>query len=66
MLNKVSRIRGNVKPVGYPQTEGILGDCMLIHGAELGVESAFGRFISWNAAAYKKYNFISNWNEIHD
>ncbi|XP_058253912.1 endophilin-A3b isoform X2 [Hemibagrus wyckioides] len=42
MLHKVSRIRGNVKPVGYPQTEGILGDCMLIHGAELGVESAFG------------------------
>ncbi|KAK3535327.1 hypothetical protein QTP70_008190 [Hemibagrus guttatus] len=42
MLNKVSRIRGNVKPVGYPQTEGILGDCMLIYGAELGVESAFG------------------------
>ncbi|XP_053487111.1 endophilin-A3b [Ictalurus furcatus] len=42
MLTKMSRIRGNVRPVGYPQTEGILGDCMLIYGNELGVESAFG------------------------
>ncbi|XP_026991820.1 endophilin-A3b [Tachysurus fulvidraco] len=42
MLNKVSRIRGNTRPVRYPQTEGILGDCMLIYGAELGVETAFG------------------------
>ncbi|KAI5105377.1 endophilin-A3, partial [Silurus meridionalis] len=42
MLNKVSRIRGNARSAGYPQTEGILGDCMLIYGAQLGVESAFG------------------------
>nr|QEG99572.1 endophilin A3 [Clarias batrachus] len=42
MLSKMSRIRGNVRPVGYPHTEGILGDCMLIYGAELGVDSAFG------------------------
>lgn len=54
MLSKVSKIRGNVRPVGYPQTEGILGDCMLISGAQLGVESAFGRFISWNKTHCKK------------
>lgn len=53
MLNKVSRIRGNTRPVRYPQTEGILGDCMLIYGADLGVETAFGRFISWNKTHYK-------------
>ncbi|XP_035645586.1 endophilin-A3b isoform X2 [Oncorhynchus keta] len=40
--NPVSRIRGQVKAVGYPQTEGMLGDCMLHYGRELGVGSAFG------------------------
>ncbi|KAI4895548.1 hypothetical protein NFI96_022533 [Prochilodus magdalenae] len=42
VLNTVSRIRGQMKTVGYPQTEGILGDCMLRYGSELGYESAFG------------------------
>ncbi|XP_066505496.1 endophilin-A3b [Hoplias malabaricus] len=42
MLNTVSRIRGQVKTVGYPQTEGMLGDSMLRYGSELGIESAFG------------------------
>ncbi|XP_072519171.1 endophilin-A3b isoform X1 [Salminus brasiliensis] len=42
MLNTMSRIRGQVKTVGYPQTEGMLGDCMLRYGSELGIESAFG------------------------
>lgn len=44
MLNTVSRMRGQVKAVGYPQTEGILGDCMLHYGNELGAESGFGMF----------------------
>ncbi|XP_051975665.1 endophilin-A3b [Xyrauchen texanus] len=42
MLNTVSRIRGQMKAVGYPQTEGILGDCMLRYGCDLGIESGFG------------------------
>uniref|UniRef100_A0A673J348 Endophilin-A3-like n=1 Tax=Sinocyclocheilus rhinocerous TaxID=307959 RepID=A0A673J348_9TELE len=42
MLNTVSKIRGQVKAVGYPQTEGILGDCMQRYGNELGAESGFG------------------------
>ncbi|XP_031425567.1 endophilin-A3a isoform X2 [Clupea harengus] len=42
MLNTVSKIRGQVKTTGYPQTEGLLGDCMLRYGRELGEESAFG------------------------
>ncbi|XP_053127874.1 endophilin-A3 isoform X3 [Hemicordylus capensis] len=42
MLNTVSKIRGQVKATGYPQTEGLLGDCMLRYGRELGEESVFG------------------------
>ncbi|KAM4602986.1 endophilin-A3a isoform 2-T2 [Polymixia lowei] len=42
MLNTVSKIRGQVKTTGYPQTEGLLGDCMLRYGHELGEDSAFG------------------------
>ncbi|KAI5609793.1 endophilin-A3 [Silurus asotus] len=42
MLNTMSKIRGQVKTTGYPQTEGLLGDCMLRYGRELGEDSAFG------------------------
>ncbi|KAM9410739.1 endophilin-A3a [Pholidichthys leucotaenia] len=42
MLNTVSKIRGQVKTTGYPQTEGLLGDCMLRYGQELGDGSPFG------------------------
>ncbi|XP_023669660.1 endophilin-A3a isoform X2 [Paramormyrops kingsleyae] len=42
MVNTVSKIRGQVKSTGYPQTEGLLGDCMLRHGRDLGEESSFG------------------------
>ncbi|XP_040824983.1 endophilin-A3 isoform X3 [Ochotona curzoniae] len=42
MLNTVSKIRGQVKTTGYPQTEGLLGDCMLKYGKELGDDSTFG------------------------
>ncbi|XP_048338161.1 endophilin-A3 isoform X2 [Sphaerodactylus townsendi] len=42
MLNTVSKIRGQVKVTGYPQPEGLLGDCMIRYGRELGEESTFG------------------------
>ncbi|XP_027625374.1 endophilin-A2 [Tupaia chinensis] len=42
MLNTVSKIRGQVKSPGYPQPEGLLGECMTRHGKELGGESNFG------------------------
>ncbi|XP_020776510.1 endophilin-A3a isoform X2 [Boleophthalmus pectinirostris] len=42
MLNTVSKIRGQVKTTGYPQAEGLLGDCMLRYGHELGEDSVFG------------------------
>lgn len=38
----MSKLRGQVKATGYPQTEGLLGDCMLKYGRELGEDSAFG------------------------
>lgn len=64
MLGTVSKIRGQVKSVGYPQTEGILGDCMLRYGNELGVESGFGMFktnetqwLYFTALKMSKYQF---------
>ncbi|XP_029378261.1 endophilin-A3b [Echeneis naucrates] len=42
MLNTMSRIRGQGRTTVYPQTEGILGDCMLQYGQELGATSEFG------------------------
>ncbi|XP_033986434.1 endophilin-A3a [Trematomus bernacchii] len=42
MLNTMSKIRGQVKNTGYPQSEGLLGDCMLRHGQDLGEDSIFG------------------------
>ncbi|XP_078540707.1 endophilin-A3 isoform X3 [Lissotriton helveticus] len=43
MLNSMSKISGQFKHIGYPQTEALLGDCMLLYGTELGKESAFGK-----------------------
>lgn len=42
ILNTMSKIRGQVKTTGYPQAEGLLGDCMLRHGQDLGEDSIFG------------------------
>uniref|UniRef100_H3CAG4 SH3-domain GRB2-like 3b n=1 Tax=Tetraodon nigroviridis TaxID=99883 RepID=H3CAG4_TETNG len=46
VLNAVSRLRGRARRVGYPQTEGLLGDCMLQYGQELGAASEFGGALS--------------------
>ncbi|XP_008289704.1 endophilin-A2 isoform X2 [Stegastes partitus] len=42
MLNTVSKIRGQVKSPGYPQPEGLLGECMTKYGQEMGVDTNFG------------------------
>ncbi|XP_034278610.1 endophilin-A2 isoform X2 [Pantherophis guttatus] len=42
MLNTVSKIRGQVKNPGYPQSEGLLGESMMRYGKELGDDSNFG------------------------
>lgn len=46
MINTMSKIRGQVKTTGYPQTEGLLGESMLRYGRELGEESEFGEWVS--------------------
>ncbi|TSK28085.1 Protein NEDD1 [Bagarius yarrelli] len=51
---KMPWIRENANPVGYPQTEGILGECMVIYGAKLGVESVFGSALVDTGKALKQ------------
>ncbi|XP_033505424.1 endophilin-A2-like isoform X1 [Epinephelus fuscoguttatus] len=42
MLNTVSKIRGQVKSPGYPQPEGLLGECMTKYGRDMGEDTNFG------------------------
>lgn len=42
MLNTVSKIRGQVKSPGYPQPEGLLGECMTKYGRDMGDDTNFG------------------------
>uniref|UniRef100_I3JAJ7 Endophilin-A2 n=1 Tax=Oreochromis niloticus TaxID=8128 RepID=I3JAJ7_ORENI len=42
MLNTMSKIRGQVNNPGYPQAEGLLGECMAKYGRELGEDTNFG------------------------
>ncbi|XP_034039624.1 endophilin-A2-like isoform X2 [Thalassophryne amazonica] len=42
MLNTVSKIRGQVNSPGYPQPEGLLGECMTKYGREMGENTNFG------------------------
>ncbi|XP_028833577.1 endophilin-A2-like isoform X3 [Denticeps clupeoides] len=42
MLSSVSKIRGQTGSNGYPQSEALLGDCMLKYGGELPQDSNFG------------------------
>lgn len=43
MLNTVSKIRGQVKSPGYPQPEGLLGECMTKYGRDMGDDTNFGK-----------------------
>ncbi|XP_059419142.1 endophilin-A2-like isoform X1 [Carassius carassius] len=42
MLNTMSKMRGQVKSPGYPQAEGLLGECMLKYGRDMGDDTNFG------------------------
>lgn len=42
MVNTMSKMRGQVKNPGYPQAEGLLGECMLKYGRDMGEETNFG------------------------
>lgn len=39
----MSKIRGQVKNPGYPQAEGLLGECMAKYGRDLGEDTNFGK-----------------------
>lgn len=43
MLNTVSKIRGQVNSPGYPQPEGLLGECMTKYGWDMGKDTNFGK-----------------------
>ncbi len=38
----LSKIRGQAKSALYPQPEGLMGECMVKYGGELGANSVFG------------------------
>ncbi|XP_026107725.1 endophilin-A2-like isoform X1 [Carassius auratus] len=42
MLNTMSKMRGQMNSPGYPQAEGLLGECMLKYGREMGEDTNFG------------------------
>uniref|UniRef100_A0A671KUY9 Endophilin-A n=1 Tax=Sinocyclocheilus anshuiensis TaxID=1608454 RepID=A0A671KUY9_9TELE len=42
MVNTMSKMRGQVKSPGYPQAEGLLGECMLKYGGDMGEDTNFG------------------------
>lgn len=48
MLNTMSKIRGQVKNPGYPQAEGLLGECMGKYGRELGEDTNFGELLTFD------------------
>ncbi|XP_058496437.1 endophilin-A2-like isoform X1 [Solea solea] len=42
MLTGMSKMRGQENNLGYPQPEGLLGDCMIKYGQDLGGNTNFG------------------------
>ncbi|KAK7945756.1 hypothetical protein WMY93_001484 [Mugilogobius chulae] len=54
MLNTVSKIRGQEMNPGYPQPEGLLGDCMMKYGQEMGKDSNFGAALTDIGEAMKR------------
>ncbi|KAG5286365.1 hypothetical protein AALO_G00014020 [Alosa alosa] len=42
MMTSVSKIRGQARSTGYPQAEGLLGECMMKYGTEMGASTNFG------------------------
>lgn len=63
MLNTMSRIRGQGRSVGYPQTEGMLGDCMSHYGQELGAASEFGTMSVSTLPADNSQKWRKTWRE---
>lgn len=64
MLTTVSKIRGQVNSPGYPQSEGLLGECMTKYGQDMGENSNFGKNsrVSYRVeeTCYTKWCMIKN------
>lgn len=63
--NSFSKMRGSARRGLYPQTEGLLGECMTKYGKELGEDSIFGEALVDCGETYKqigdmKYNLEDN------
>jgi len=41
-MHTISKVRGQAQKSAYPQPEGLLGDCMVKNGKELGQDSVYG------------------------
>lgn len=64
-MHTISKVRGQAHKSAYPQPEGLLGDCMVKNGKELGEESIFGSSLvefgeSLNQMADVKYALEDN------
>lgn len=42
-LKSINKVRGQANQTLYPQPEGLLGECMIKNGREMGSDSLFGR-----------------------
>ncbi|XP_056463317.1 endophilin-A3a [Gadus chalcogrammus] len=65
MLNTMSKMRGQVKTTGYPQTEDLLGDCMLRYGQELGEDSVFGSALMEMGKAMRQLGDVKDGLDIN-
>ncbi|KAM3842212.1 endophilin-A2-like [Diretmus argenteus] len=60
MLNTVSKIRGQVNSPGYPQPEGLLGECMVKYGREMGEHTNFGGALFEVGEAMKRLSEVKD------
>uniref|UniRef100_A0A8C2EQP8 Endophilin-A n=1 Tax=Cyprinus carpio TaxID=7962 RepID=A0A8C2EQP8_CYPCA len=54
MLNTMSKMRGQVNSPGYPQAEGLLGECMLKYSRDMGEDTNFGGALGEMGEAMKR------------
>jgi endophilin-A len=53
-MKSVSKLRGQHNQMMYPQPEGVLSECMLKYGRELGDNSMFGQALTETGEGYKQ------------
>ncbi|ELU01555.1 hypothetical protein CAPTEDRAFT_224096 [Capitella teleta] len=53
-VRSISKMRGQANHTLYPQPEGLLGECMIKHGRDLGEDSLFGQALVESGESYKQ------------